>query len=86
VQIPTITVETTWPGASPGEVEREIVQEQEEQLASVEGVTKMSSESSDSRGLITLEFDTGTDMQQALVKANSNRSKSANTPKTPTNR
>ena len=72
VQIPTITVETTWPGASPGEVEREIVQEQEEQLASVEGVTKMSSESSDSKGVINLEFDTGTDMQQALVKVNSN--------------
>ena len=34
VEIPTITIETRWPGASPQEVEREIVQEQEEQLAS----------------------------------------------------
>ena len=32
VQTPTITVETRWPGASPQEVEREITQEQEEQL------------------------------------------------------
>ena len=32
VQIPTLTIETRWPGASPEEVEREIVQEQEEQL------------------------------------------------------
>ena len=36
VQRPTITVETRWPGASPQEVEREIVLEQEEQLKSVE--------------------------------------------------
>ena len=33
VQIPTITVETRWPGASPQDVEKEIVQEQEEQQA-----------------------------------------------------
>ena len=43
VQIPTITVETNWPGASPQEVEQEIVIEQEEQLTSVEGITKLSS-------------------------------------------
>ena len=30
VQIPTISVQTRWPGASPQEVEREIVREQEE--------------------------------------------------------
>ncbi len=32
VQTPTISVTTRWPGASPQEVEREIVIEQEEQL------------------------------------------------------
>ncbi len=68
VQTPTITIETRWPGASPGEVEREIVQEQEEQLAGVEGVVKMSSESTDSAGKIELEFNPGTDMQEVLVK------------------
>ncbi|MCA9268251.1 MAG: efflux RND transporter permease subunit, partial [Planctomycetales bacterium] len=68
VQIPTITIETRWPGASPGEVEREIVQEQEEQLKGVEGVVKMSSESSDSAAKIELEFNPGADMQEALVK------------------
>ncbi len=50
VQTPTITIETRWPGASPQEVEREIVLEQEKQLKSVEGVTKMSSECMDSVG------------------------------------
>jgi len=70
VQIPTLTIETVWPGASPQEVERQIVQEQEEQLKSVEGITKLSSESMDSMGRITLEFLVGTNMQEALLKVN----------------
>ena len=71
VQTPTITVETRWTGASPQEVEREITLEQEEQLKSVEGLKKMSSESSDSRSRIILEFLVGTDMDEALLKVNS---------------
>ncbi len=70
VQTPSLTVETRWPGASPQEVEQEIIQEQEEQLKSVEGITKLSSESMDSTGKITLEFAVGTNMEQALVKVN----------------
>jgi HAE1 family hydrophobic/amphiphilic exporter-1 len=71
VQMPTLTIETRWPGATPQDVEREIVQEQEEQLKSVEGVTKMTSESTDSVGRITMEFLVGTNMQEALLKVNS---------------
>ncbi len=70
VQQPTISVSTRWPGASPQEVEREIVQEQEEELKGVEGMTKMTSSSYDSRGQITLEFLVGTDMREALLKVN----------------
>ncbi|MFV1959107.1 MAG: efflux RND transporter permease subunit, partial [Planctomycetota bacterium] len=70
VQRPVISITTRWPGASPHEVEREIVQEQEDQLKGVEGVTKMSSESKDSAGTVTLEFGVGTDMSAALVKVN----------------
>jgi len=71
VQTPTITIETRWPGASPQEVEQEIVIEQEEQLKSTEGVVKMTSESADSQGTITLEFNVGTNMEEALLKINS---------------
>lgn len=71
VQTPTITIETRWPGASPQEVEQEIIHEQEEQLKSVEGVTKLSSESMDSMGRITMEFLVGTNMDEALLKVNS---------------
>jgi HAE1 family hydrophobic/amphiphilic exporter-1 len=68
IERPVVTVETRWPGHSPQEVEREIIQEQEEQLKSVEGVIKMTSESMDSRGMITLEFLVGTDKEAARVR------------------
>ncbi len=68
VQIPTISVTTRWAGASPQEIEREIIQEQEEQLKGVEGMTKMSSASMNSRGTISLEFGVGTDVNAALLK------------------
>ncbi len=71
VETPTITIETGWSGATPHEVEREIIQEQEEFLKSVEGVTKMTSECRASLGTITMEFLVGTDMQEAVLKVNS---------------
>ena len=50
VQTPTITIRTRWRGASPQEIEREIVQPQEEQLKGVENARKLSSECRDSEG------------------------------------
>ncbi|MEE9217513.1 MAG: efflux RND transporter permease subunit [Acidobacteriota bacterium] len=72
VDKPVITVETVWPGASPLEVEREIIQEQEDQLKTVEGLVKMESTSRDGAGNITLRFQVGTDIDSALLKV-SNR-------------
>ena len=71
VELPTVTVSTFWPGASPYEIEKEIVKEQEEQLKSVQGVVKMTSDCSESVGSVTLEFGVGTDLQEALLKVNS---------------
>jgi HAE1 family hydrophobic/amphiphilic exporter-1 len=65
---PEITVTTTWRGASPQEIEREIIDEQEEHLKSVEGLTRLTSESMDSVGSVTLEFSVGTDIDAALLK------------------
>ena len=70
VQIPTITVECQWRGASPQEIERELIQPLEEQLRSVEGLVKLSSDSASSAGTVELEFAVGIDMSQALVKVN----------------
>ena len=72
VDEPEVTVNTVWPGASPQEVEREVVDEQEEQLQGVEGLVRMESTSSDSVGAIKLTFRTGTDVDAALLKV-SNR-------------
>ena len=65
---PEITVTTRWPGASAQEVEREIIDEQEEQLKSVEGLREFKSDSFNSQGRITLKFYTGTDLSDARAK------------------
>ena len=68
IQEVEIQVETLWPGASPQEVEREIIEEQEDQLKSVEGLVEMKSESFRSRGRVIMKFQTGTDQDTALLK------------------
>ena len=72
VDKPQITVTTAWPGASPLEVERDIIDEQEEELKSLEGLVKMESESHDGYGEIILRFQVGTDKDAARLKV-SNR-------------
>jgi HAE1 family hydrophobic/amphiphilic exporter-1 len=68
VDRPRITVETTWRGASPQEVESEIVHEQEDQLKSLDQLIRMTSESKDGTGSVILEFEVGTDIDAALLK------------------
>ena len=72
VDKPEISVTTIWPGASPQEVERDIIDEQEEELKSLEGLVRMRSESHDGQGVITLRFQVGTDKDVAMLKV-SNR-------------
>jgi HAE1 family hydrophobic/amphiphilic exporter-1 len=67
VRKPVITIETRWPGAAPAEVEREIINEQEEVLRGLQGVEKMTSRSQDGQGDVTLEFQIGQDMDRALL-------------------
>ncbi|MHA1536053.1 MAG: efflux RND transporter permease subunit [Alphaproteobacteria bacterium] len=67
VRRPVLNVSTTWFGASPAEIEREIVNRQEEVLRGLEGVERMTSSSNLGRGAITLEFRVGQDMSKALL-------------------
>lgn len=67
VDKPEITINTMWEGASPQEVEREIIEEQEERLKSIQGLKKMTSTSVEGSGTIDLEFFIGTDMSRALL-------------------
>ena len=68
VERPIVNVSTTWIGASPEEIEKEIIEQQEEYLKSVEGVLEMRSESSENQGTITMEFPAGTDLTGAVVR------------------
>ena len=66
VDEPRITVSTFWEGASPQEIEREIVERQEEKLKGVSDLKKMTSTSTESSATIVLDFFVGTDKNVAL--------------------
>lgn len=67
-----VTVSTFWRGASPFEIESEIVNEQEDELRGITGLTRLDSESSESSSEVILEFETGSDIDSKVVKV-SNR-------------
>ena len=67
VDAPIITVNTDWPGAAPAEIEREIINEQEDVLKGLEGVTLIESRAQTGEAEITLEFEVGTNMDRALL-------------------
>jgi len=66
VESTIIKVDTRWEGASPQEVEQEIVDRQEEKLQGVANVIGITSKSHQDRGEIRLEFAAGTSKEQAL--------------------
>ena len=67
VSTPVISVTTWWYGASPYEIEREIVNRQEEVLRGLEGLERMESTSRDGQAEVKLEFNVGINMDRALL-------------------
>jgi HAE1 family hydrophobic/amphiphilic exporter-1 len=65
---PEITVTTIWPGATPYEIEREIIEEQEKILKGIPGLFEMVSSSFNNQGTVTLKFSIGTDVDGALLR------------------
>ena len=65
---PELSIRTSWPGSSPEEVEREIIDEQEKHLKSIVGLVQMESKATTGRAEIYLEFQVGTNLQDALVR------------------
>ncbi len=65
---PEITVETTWSGATPYEIERDIIEEQENVLKGVTGLLEMESECFNNSGRISLRFKIGTNVDDALLR------------------
>ncbi len=64
---PEIAVNTLWPGASPKEIERDIIQEQELVLKNTPGLLKYESKASDNQGTLTLTFKLGIDINKAML-------------------
>jgi HAE1 family hydrophobic/amphiphilic exporter-1 len=67
VNRPVITVRTNWPGAAPAEVEREITNRQEEEMAGLEGLREITGRAEQGRSRVTLEFAVGANMDRALL-------------------
>lgn len=67
VQKPQITVETIWPGAAPAEVEREIVNRQEDAFRGLEGLEEIESSAETGRAQVFLNFRVGQNMDKALL-------------------
>ncbi|WP_031479862.1 efflux RND transporter permease subunit [Maridesulfovibrio frigidus] len=65
---PEITVETVWNGATPYEIERDIIEEQENVLKGVTGLLEMESECFNNLGRISLRFKIGTNVDDALLR------------------
>ncbi len=68
VTVPEIEVKTIWPGATPHEIERDIIEEQEKVLKGIPGLTEMESNSLNSQGSVTLRFNIGTNIDEAVLR------------------
>lgn len=67
IEKPVLDVRVRWNGASPSDVDREIVGRLESELSSLNGVEKIASRSTRGYGRVTLTYGVGQDMDKALV-------------------
>ncbi len=71
MDLPYLMVVTTDPGASAEKVESEVTDVLEGSLSKISGVSSVQSQSADNYSMIFLQFQDGTDMDSAMVKASS---------------
>ena len=67
IRKPVLTIFTTWPGASAFEVERDLINRQEDALKGIEGLETVESTSRDSGSVLKLTFTLDTNMDRALM-------------------
>ena len=70
LEVRTIAVETQWSGATPQDIEKEILIEQEEYLRTIPGLTRIKSAARTGEAEIELEFPFGVDITRALLDVN----------------
>ncbi|WP_417348949.1 efflux RND transporter permease subunit [Ferrimonas sp.] len=67
IEQPQITISTGWRSAAPEELESVIIEPQENVVKNTRGVVDVTTTINSGFGNITLTFDVGTDMQQAML-------------------
>ena len=67
-ELPKIEVYTFWRGATPNEIESEVVEVQEDKLKSLQNLIKMESSSYNDLARITLTFGLETDINTAVLR------------------
>ena len=70
LEVRTITVLTQWPGATPQDVEKEILIEQEEFLRNLPNLRRLTATAYSGEAEIELEFPFGVDITDALIRVN----------------
>jgi len=70
LDVRTISINTTWAGATPQDVEKEIIIEQEEYLRNLPSMSRMISTANSNQARIELEFPLGIDITEMLVRVN----------------
>lgn len=64
---PMITISTSWRSAAPEEIEAEIIERQEDALKGLQGLVSLETTSSQSSGNIVLRYQTGINLERALI-------------------
>ncbi|WP_420390096.1 efflux RND transporter permease subunit [Marinobacter sp.] len=70
LEVRTVTVETRWPGATPQDIEKEILIEQERYLRNVPNLSEMIATAASGAAEIELEFPFGVDITETLIQVN----------------
>ncbi len=71
MNLPYMMIVTTYPGASPEKVQKDITELVESGTGTVNGVKNVTSQSMENASMVTLEFEDDTDMDAAMVKVSS---------------
>lgn len=70
LDVRVISIRTNWPGATPQDVEKEILIEQEEYLRNLPNLSRIMATAQSGRAEIELEFPFGTDITEMLIRVN----------------
>ncbi|CAM3573849.1 efflux RND transporter permease subunit [Halomonas lysinitropha] len=70
LEVRTIGIETRWPGATPQDIEKDILIEQEEYLRNVPNLVRMESTATSGGAEIELDFPFGINLTETLIRVN----------------